>query len=471
MKNLFSFLVGLCLLSTTLNAQISISSFGDSNSDENFANEDRWSEIIRKITTYTVQSYAAAGSTIYNLEAQFNRVTGAKDIAVVQIGTNDALRMTIDAKWKADYKSIIQAGLIDKGFQPGRIYLIAPSESTQGSGRYGQNMAIVHQYVKELASELGTQFIDLYDEAFFIAKRSIPLTVYNLPANALGDDVHLSGKGQALLADLVLERVKTLPVAIPGEGRIKIWGSGSAMAGQSTYHSHFVQLFAEETGRQYISYAIAGTGLGSEREDNTQFYYTRQRANDGVKDIAIFLYGNNDGNGSAEWIARYEQYITESFINNGYQKKNLVLMTATRHPSLAEQSLNDYNRIGAANDNIRLAAARLGITLMDIERDVPKDMYADAYHLNDDGNRFVANKLEQFFSAPTILPIKTNSLKITWISPNTFRATFIASQTTNTERFRLMYSEDGKNFREAYSIVPEKLESEKQYTFTFKTNN
>ncbi len=470
MKNLCFVLLSF-LFYSSLAAQVTISSFGDSNSDENFMNEDRWSEILRKITTYTINSYAIAGSNIYNLESQFGKVVGTKDVAVIQIGTNDALRLSVDAKWKADYKAIVATGLITKGFLPSKIYLVAPSESAQGTGDYGQKMALVHQYVEEISKELGTQFIDLYDEAYFIIKRSTPLTVYNLPATALGDDVHLSGKGQSLLAEMVLEKVKMFPATIPGEARVKIWGAGSAMAGQSTYHSHFVQLFAEETGRQYSNYSIAGTGLGSEREDNTQFYYARQKANDGVKDIAIFLYGNNDGSGSAEWIARYEQYITESFINNGYQKKNLILMTITRNPNLEIEKKQDYDRIGAANENIRLAAGRLGITLMDIEREVPKQMYADDYHLNDDGNRFVANKLEQFFSAPSILPVKANSLKITWISNNTFKATFTASQTTNTERFRLMYSEDGKNFKEAYSIIPEKLESEKQYSFTFKTNN
>ncbi|HVG41921.1 MAG TPA: SGNH/GDSL hydrolase family protein, partial [Chitinophagaceae bacterium] len=212
---------------------------------------------------------------------------------------------------------------------------------------------------------------------------------------------------------------------------------------------------------------------GGANDGPEEFYYTRQRANEGIKEIAIFLYGNNDGSGDPSWIAKYEQYITESFINNGYDKKNLILMTATRAGSLETQNPGDFARIGAANDNIRLAASRLGITLFDIEKLVPKNMYSDAYHLNDDGNQYVADMLEQAYSsgASTPLPVKANSLKISWVSPNTFKATFIASQTTNTERFRLMYSEDGINFKEAYSLVPEKIESEKQYTFTFKTNN
>jgi len=477
MKNLFSFLVSFIILSN-LSAQITIKTFGDSNSDENFMNEDRWSEILRKGNKYNILSYAAAGATLYGVQRQIayaeSMNAGPKDVAVVMVGTNDALNLTIDATWKQDYKLMVQNSLINAGFNASKIILIAPSESTQGTGDYATKMALVHQYVKEIASELGTQFIDLYDEAFFVVQRSKPLTVYNLPAQTLGDAVHLSGKGQAMLAYMVLEKIKSFPVNTPGQARVKIWGAGSAMAGQSSYHSHFVQLFAEQTGRSYENYSVAGTGLGDASTGPDEFYYTRQHANDGIKDIAIFLYGNNDGNGTDEWIARYERYITESFINNGYDKRNLVLMTATRAENLATQNPTDYARIGAANDNIRLAASRLGITLLDIERLVPKTLYSDAYHLSDDGNQFVADLLQQTFSQsppPNALPIKANSLKITWVSANTFKATFIASQTTNTERFRIMYSEDGINFKEAYSIVPEKLESEKTYTFTFKTNN
>jgi lysophospholipase L1-like esterase len=475
MKNLLSFFLGMFLF-LQLSAQ-TIKTFGDSNSDENFANEDKWSEIIRKKTNYNVLSYAAAGATLSGVQRQIayaeSMNAGPKDIAVMMVGTNDALNLTIDAAWKADYKQIVQTGLINAGYNANKIILIAPSEATQATGDYATKMSQVHQYVKEVASELGTQFIDLYDEAYFIVKRSKPLTVYNMAANGIGDEVHLSGTGQALLAYMVMEKIKKFPNKISGDARVKIWGAGSAMAGQSSYHSHFVQLFAEQTGRTYENYSVAGTGLGSAATGPDEFYYTRQHANDGVKDIAIFLYGNNDGSGDPSWIATYEKYITESFINNGYQKKNLVLMTATRAGNLSTQNPGDFTRIGAANDNIRLAAQRLGITLLDIEKEVPKTMYSDAYHLSDDGMQYVANMLEQAFLdvTPNPLPIKANSLKITWVSPHTFKATFIASQTTNTERFRLMYSEDGINFKEAYSLVPEKLEAEKQYTFTFKTNN
>ena len=99
MKNIFSFLLAFFILSN-LSAQITVKTFGDSNSDENFMNEDRWSEIIRKTTNYNILSYAAAGATLSGVQRQLAYAVslnaGAQDMAVVLVGRNDALVFPIE---------------------------------------------------------------------------------------------------------------------------------------------------------------------------------------------------------------------------------------------------------------------------------------------------------------------------------------------------------------------------------------
>jgi predicted peptidase len=65
------------------------------------------------------------------------------------------------------------------------------------------------------------------------------------------------------------------------------------------------------------------------------------------------------------------------------------------------------------------------------------------------------------------LPIKTHSLSVVHNQDGSFTASFIASATTNTKNFVLMYSSDGKNYIPVHVEVPDMLE-ERRYTFNFK---
>jgi hypothetical protein len=68
---------------------------------------------------------------------------------------------------------------------------------------------------------------------------------------------------------------------------------------------------------------------------------------------------------------------------------------------------------------------------------------------------------------PQPLPVKTHSLSVIHNTDGSFTASFIASASTSTKEFVMMYSNDGKNFIPVKVIIPDML-AEKTYTFNFK---
>ncbi|HEU0064288.1 MAG TPA: hypothetical protein VFQ58_04620, partial [Flavisolibacter sp.] len=68
---------------------------------------------------------------------------------------------------------------------------------------------------------------------------------------------------------------------------------------------------------------------------------------------------------------------------------------------------------------------------------------------------------------PQPLPIKTHSLRVIHNMDGSFTASFIASASTTTKEFVMMYSNDGKSFIPVKVILPDML-AEKTYTFNFK---
>jgi len=393
-------------------------------------------------------------------------------------GTNDALQGLVNGKWKQDYKKMIQESFIDAGYEKSKLFIAAPTDNARtdvATAEYLKNMEQVHTFVEQIAKELEIGFIDLYKETRWMILEAPYGTIYWKEKWRLGDNVHLSQTGHGLLAGMLKDAITPLPQPMPGQLRVKLFGAGSAMAGISSYRTHFEHLFSLETGRNYYNYSVFGTGLGDPSSDTTQFYYQRRHAEDGVRDISIFLYGNNDGDGSASWKQRYKQYIEEGFINKGYDKNKLVIMTITMHPGLQQENVVAWNRITAANESIRQISQELGIKLLDIQSRItalsnPENYFSDMYHINDAANRLVADWLKSSFTTIS-LPVKPNSLKIKSNADGSYSASFIASQTTETKEFILMYSEDGKNFRPVYHLFPEKLVAEKPYSFTFTINN
>ena len=68
---------------------------------------------------------------------------------------------------------------------------------------------------------------------------------------------------------------------------------------------------------------------------------------------------------------------------------------------------------------------------------------------------------------PQPLPIKARSLTVNHNADGSYTASFIASASTSTKEFVMMYSANGKDFIPVKVVIPDML-AEKTYTFNFK---
>lgn len=409
MKNAITFL--LVILFFNVSAQVNLKTFGDSNTEFwiDLPKEKKWAFLASTEMGVTLENYAHAGATIYGnngLEGERAKAAGgAKDYVTFMFGTNDAANQpqTVTDTWKQDYKRFIKESFIDAGYDKNKLILISPNynpESGQAS-HYLPTLKKVKEYCREIAQELGIQYIDFYAALKYGMEEAPVNSVYkNTPSHWL-DGLHLNYRGHRFLADLVIEKIK--PVAAGGTQYIKLFGAGSAMAGASAYTHNFAHLLGRLLGKSYHNYAIAGTGVTANfAGDTAQLDVQKKHAGDGDKGIALFLYGNNDGNGSDAWKNAYKGGI-QHFIDAGYGRQNLVIITQALNPSLANSDAANYNRLKEANTAIRKVAAELNIRLLDLETLSLEALgFADDYHLGDKGNETVAQKLKELFS--TSLP-------------------------------------------------------------------
>lgn len=381
----------LCtLLCMQLFAQSSIKGFGDSNTEfwVDLPKEQKWLYIIGKELNLTVYNYASAGSTIYSsLQPQLSKASeGGKDYVTFMYGTNDAYKGIITPQWKRDYKSYVEH-FINEGYDRTKLIIISPNydpEDVNGQV-YLDAVKQAAQYSKEIAAELGIRYIPLYEEMKSAFEHPQKLSVYYKPVWMWVGSQHLNKYSHRMLADIIKKNLQP-PVYIPGEQRVKLFGAGSAMAGISSYHHSFVQLFGNATNRHPVNYAVAGTGIQD---------LNMNEVNTGIKDIIILLYGNNDGYDTETWRDAYTTKVNE-IKNAGYAPDRIVLMTVTIAPDMAMQDPHNYNRVLGANRRIREVAAATGVRLIDLEKMALS--FADGWHIDDKGNEVVAEALKAMFS-------------------------------------------------------------------------
>ena len=373
---------------------------GDGNTDtgspHNVPREARWPSLMAAELGLTVSNSGRHGAGIDALEELKARAGDApRDYAVFMYGTEDA-RREVTARWKADYKLSIQAFLA-AGHPASKVIVVSPMYNPDAKAAvpdgdaYLSRLAQVRAYCREIASELGVRFVDLYGGMAEMYAVTEPYTVYKqTPAVLCDGPFFLSRHGHRYLADLIRQELHP-PAYKGGKCRAKLFGAGSAMAGPSTHLHSFVRLFGDKTARHSENYAVAGTGVvgGGNNLDALQ-----KHAADGERDIVFLLYGNNDGSGNPKWKADYKEQIRAGFLEAGYEPKRVVLMTVTMAPGLETAKKEDWDRMRAANVSIREIAAELGLTLVDLERRYAKaEWYADDYHLNDVANADLADHL------------------------------------------------------------------------------
>jgi lysophospholipase L1-like esterase len=376
--------------------------FGDESTNlagfQNIDPEARYPSLLVGTMGFASLDVFAPGSTgihgASGLEGQRSHATDQPHgFASFFYGNVDADSGVIDEAWRDDYRTYLQS-FLDAGYPADHLVLVSPSYLPTADGAVQARLAQAREYTSAIANELGLRFVDLYADMKRMndaaGDPALEYSVYAMPPTAFNEGLWLTQRGHALLADLV--RVALVPPTyMGGQARAKLFGAGSAMAGISSYRHSFVQLFGELTHRHPENYAVAGTGVAGGTNDLAALKL--EHADDGERDVVLFLYGNNDGNGTPDWKASYKAQL-QYFLDEGYAPGHVVVMTITMSPNLATNNPNDWARMRAANVSIRELAAELGIVLVDLEtRYALTSWYADDYHLNDAANVDLAGLL------------------------------------------------------------------------------
>lgn len=79
--------------------------------------------------------------------------------------------------------------------------------------------------------------------------------------------------------------------------------------------------------------------------------------------------------------------------------------------------------------------------------------------------------LNTIYSLCSTLPIKFKSITYTRIDANTIKVMFESEEDNSINYYRIMVSNDGKNYQERTIVFPNGIQGSKQYVVTLKFNN
>jgi len=244
----------------------------------------------------------------------------------------------------------------------------------------------------------------------------------------------------------------------------------------------FLYLLGTEERLPTENYGQAGATIAN-------FAQTRLQSNNGVKDYVTIMFGTNDAANKPEtvngqWKQDFKSYIQESFLNNGYNKNKIILISPNYNPDNNGQGEWYLKTLDKIHDFTTQIARELGVKYVDLYATLkynieeapdkkPGTYWVDGVHLNERGHRLLADLVEKSIGSieESPLPIKMNSVSFKKIDAVTYEVSFTASQTTDTKEFIIYYSKDGINFIPLHSIKAIKLDADTHYNnirFTVK---
>jgi hypothetical protein len=411
------------------------------------------------------------------------RVAGASspyDYVTFLYGAYEAYNNVVNAQWKQDYKHYIQESFIDIGYDRTKLIIISPPYSVSSSnGSYLANLQQVRDYCEQIATELNIKFVDLFRELKATDLYWTPNhnSAYSRPiGNYRDNEFILNARGHRMLGDMVKYTMNPIPQQ-PGYARVKSFGAGSLVTA-SWRGANFVELFARETGKSAQNFGVVGSIIDYHNppgspDDTLDLKFQKIRALDGVKDIAIFFFGQNDSY-SSTWKTEYKTYL-QYFINNGYSPQNLVVMTIPRSPDLPTAFPGFYGNITQCNQATIQIAQEMGLRLLDADQILnalpnPMSYFQDAVHFNDLGHRVVADSLLALFRNATPLPVKFSLLNSQCVTGGV-KVNWKTAMEINTSRFDVERSSDGRIWQVAGTVTASGMSSdERSYSFTDNTD-
>jgi lysophospholipase L1-like esterase len=209
------------------------------------------------------------------------------------------------------------------------------------------------------------------------------------------------------------------------------------------------------------------------------FAQARLNANLGLKGYVTIMFGTNDAANKPEtvnglWKKAYKDYIQQSFLNNGYDKSKIILISPNYTPDHG-QSANYLPALEKIHTFTTQIANELGIKYVDLYATLkykieeapdklPGSTWVDGLHLTERGHRLLADMVENAIGLQeTPLPIKLSSVVFKKVDATTYEVSFTASQTTGTKEFVIYYSKDGINFIPLHTVKALKLEADTHY--------